>query len=156
MPSRGLTGRTCSEASNNAIARFDPFEFDDVDGKFDLIVDGLRVLCAPHPRAAAAAAVGSGSGSLHSDLRDNELTSFAIEDFLAQAMQLETLYAAANACALHAHRIIGAMARRLAGGNALYCGADTFNCEHTETLTIRSRATEMYASVAAAAAATHG
>ncbi len=118
--------------------------------------------CAPHthPRAAAAAAaVASGSGSLRSDLRDNELKEFAVEDFLAEALQLQTLYAVANACALRAHRTIGSMARRLAGGNALYCGAGTENCgwgDETETLTIRSRATEMYASVAASAAATHG
>ena len=114
--------------------------------------------CAPHthPRAAALAAVASGSGSLHSDLRDNELKEFFVKDLLTQALQLETLYAAANACALHAHRMIGAMARRLAGGNALFCGTTTGNCGYTETLTIRSRATEMYASVAAAAAATHG
>ena len=59
--------------------------------------------CAPHthPRAAAAAAVASGSGSLHSDLRDNKLEEFAVKDFLAQALQLETLYAAADTCALH-------------------------------------------------------
>ena len=114
--------------------------------------------CAPHthPCLAAAAAVASGSGSLHSDLRDNELKEFAVEDFPAQALQLETLYAAANACALRARRMIGFMARRLAGGNALYCGTNTSNCGYTETLTIRSRATEMYASVAASAAAIHG
>ena len=113
--------------------------------------------CAPHasPRAAAAA-VGSGSGSLRSDLRDNELKEFAVEAFLAQALQLETLYAAANACALHAHRTIGSMARRLASGNALFCGTNSFNCMGSETLTIRSRSTEMYASVAAGTAATHG
>ncbi len=52
--------------------------------------------------------------------------------------------------------MIGSTARRLAGGNALYCGTNTANCMFTETLTIRSRATEMYASVAAGAAATHG
>ncbi len=63
VPSRGLTWRTCSEASNNAIARFDPFKFDVDDQNFYLIVDGLRVLCAPHPRAAAAAAVAVASGS---------------------------------------------------------------------------------------------
>ncbi len=79
-----------------------------------------------------------------------------LEPFLDQASQLETLYAAANACALHAHRTIGSMARRLAGGNALYCGKNTFNCKYSETLTIQSRATKMYASVAASAAATHG
>ncbi len=124
----------------------------------NLIVDGLRVLCAPHPRLAAAVAVGSGSGSLHSDLRDNKLEFFELDYFLAQALQLQTLYAAANACALRAHRTIGFMARRLAGGNALYCGAGTDNCgaSDEETLTIRSRATEMYASVAAGAAATPG
>ena len=55
---------------------------------------------------AAAAAVASGSGSLHSDLRDNELESFELEKFLAEALQLTTLYAAANACALRAHRTI--------------------------------------------------
>ncbi len=118
--------------------------------------------CAPHthPRAAAAA-VASGSGSLHSDLRDNKLDSFKLEDFLAQALRLTTLYAAANACALRAHRMIGSMARRLAGGNALYCGADTFNCGYTvtgmadETLTIESRATEMYAAVSDSTAASH-
>ncbi len=108
------------------------------------------------PRAAAAAAVASGSGSLRSDLRNNELKEFSVEDFLAEALQLETLYAAANACALRARRTIGFMARRLAGGNALYCGAGTGNCGGDETLTIRSRATEMYASVTASAAATHG
>ena len=114
--------------------------------------------CAPHthPRAAAAAAVASGSGSLHRDLRDNELKEFTVESFLAQALQLQTLYAAANACALRARRTIGSMARRLAGGNALYCRTNSFNCVLSETLRIRSRATEMYASVAAAAAATHG
>ncbi len=116
--------------------------------------------CAPHTHpcaTAAAAAVASGSGSLHSDLRDNALEFFQLEDFLAQALQLQTLYAAANACALRAHRMIGSMARRLAGGNALYCGTATNNCGlGDETLTIRSRATEMYASVAAGAAATHG
>ncbi len=117
--------------------------------------------CAPHthPRAAAAAAaaaVASGSGSLHSDLRNNELKEFWVEEFLARAMQLETLYAAANACTLRTHRMIGSMARRLAGGNALYCGKNTFNCKYSETLTIWSRATKMYASVAASAAATHG
>ncbi len=110
--------------------------------------------CAPHTHtrlAAAAAAVASGSGSLHSDLRDNELKAFLVEDFLAQALQLETLYAAANACALGAHRMIGSMARRLAGGNALYCGERSFNCGYDatgrgdETLTIESRAIEMYA-----------
>ena len=113
--------------------------------------------CAPHasPRAAAAA-VGSGSGSLRSDLRDNKLKVFAVENFLAQALQLETLYTAANACALRAHRTIGSVARRLAGGNALYCGIIAVNCGWDETLTIRSRATEMYVSVAASAAATHG
>ncbi len=106
-------------------------------------------------RATAAAAVASGSGSLHSDLRDNALKDFELEFFLAEALQLTTLYAAANACALHAHRMIGSMARRLVGGNALYCGTRTGNCKLSETLTIRSRATEMYASVAASAAATH-
>ena len=107
-------------------------------------------MSAPHtPAPAAAAAVASGSGSLHSDLRDNELESFELEEFLAKALQLETLYAAANACALHARRTIGFMARRLAGGNALYCGTNTGNCGYTatgmgdETLTIESRATEM-------------
>ncbi len=108
------------------------------------------------PAPAAAAAVASGSGSLHSDLRDNELKEFWVEDFLAEALQLETLYAAANAGALRAHRMIGFMARRLASGNALYCSTNTGNCWGAETLTIRSRATEMYASVAASAAATHG
>ncbi len=118
--------------------------------------------CAPQASPhAAAAAVGSGSGSLRSDLRDNKLESFPLEDFLAIALQLETLYAAANACALRAHRMIRSMARRLVGGNALRCG-NTGNCDtpgtgrDDETLTIRSRATEMYASVAASAAATHG
>jgi hypothetical protein len=115
--------------------------------------------CAPHTHpcaTAAAAAVASGSGSLHSDLRDNKLKFFMLEDFLDQALQLQTLYAAANACALRAHRTIGSMARRLVGGNALYC-ENTFNCGFgDETLTIRSRATEMYASVAAGTAATHG
>ncbi len=98
---------------------------------------------------AAVAAVASGSGSLHSDLRDNELEEFRVQDFLADALQLQTLYAAANACALRAHRMIGFMARRLAGGNALYCGKTSRNCDYSETLTIRSRATEMYASVVA-------
>ncbi len=144
-----MTWRTCSEASNNAIESFYPFD----GGSFKLITDGLRVLCVPHPRASAAAAVASGSGSLHSDLRDNKLKSFEIEDFLAQALQLQTLYAAANACALRAHRTIGFMARRLAGGNALYCGAGSRNCKYAETLTIRSRAMEMYASVSAGTAA---
>ncbi len=140
----------CSEASNNSIAGFDPFTTYDSENNRYLITDGLRVLCAPHPRAAAAAAaVASGSGSLHSDLRDNELKSFELEGFLAKALQLETLYAAANACALRAHRTIGSMARRRAGGNALYCGTTSGNCGGDETLTIRSRATEMYALVAA-------
>ncbi len=113
--------------------------------------------CAPHThtRAAAAAAVASGF-SLHSDLRDNKLKEFDIADFLAKALQLETLYAADTACALRAHRTIGSMARRRAGGNAFYCRTNTSNCGYTETLTIRSRATEMYASVAASAAAIHG
>ncbi len=84
------------------------------------------------------------------------MKEFAVEDFLAQALQLQTLYAAANAGALRAHRTIGFMARRFAGGNALYCGTNTSNCGYTETLTIRSRAKEMYASVAAGAAARHG
>jgi hypothetical protein len=113
--------------------------------------------CAPQASPhAAAAAVASGSGSLHSDLRDNKLEEFAVKDFLAQALQLETLYAAANACTLRTYRMIGSMVRRLAGGNALFCGKNTYNCGRDETLTIRSRATEMYASVAASAAATHG
>ncbi len=103
VPSRGLTWRTCSEASNNSITKFRPFTYDYVFGP-NLMTDGLRVLCAPHPRAAAAATVASGSGSLHSDLRDNALEEFAVEDFLAQALQLKTLYAAANAC--RAHRMI--------------------------------------------------
>ncbi len=114
----GLTWHTCSEASNNAIAGFEPFTRDSYSS--NLTVDGLRVLCAPHPRAAAAAAVASGSGSLHSDLRDNELKEFAVEEFLAQALQLETLYAAANACALHAHRMIG---RRAGSPAATRCTA---------------------------------
>jgi hypothetical protein len=101
------------------------------------------------PTLPRAAAVASGSGSLRSDLRDNKLKMLPVENILAEALQLETLYAAANACALRAHRTIGFMARRLAGGNALYCGTDTPNCFFDETLTIRSRATEMYASVAA-------
>jgi hypothetical protein len=155
MPSCCLTWRTCSEASNNSIAGFDPFGIVEGNGN-QLRADGLRVLCAPHPRAAAAAAaaVASGSGSLHSDLRDNKLKEFALEFFLAEALQLKTLYAAANAC--RAHRMIGFMTRRLASGNALYCGTYMGNCGGDETLTIRSRATEMYASVAASAAATHG
>ena len=150
-----MTWRTCSEASNNSITNFYPFKG---DGSGDLVCEGLRVLCAPRfPCAtAAAAAVGSGSGSLRSDLRDNALKEFWVEDFLAEALQLETLYAAANACAVRAHRMIGSTAHRLAGGNALYCGTNTSNCGYTETLTIRSRATEMYALVAAGAAATHG
>jgi hypothetical protein len=112
-----------------------------------------------HPRAAAAAAVASGF-SLHSDLRDNKLESFELENFLAQALQLKTLYAAANAC--RAHRMIGFMARRLAGGNALYCGsALPPNCGYDatgmgdETLTIESRATEMYAPVSDSTATSH-
>jgi hypothetical protein len=121
--------------------------------------------CAPHTHtraAAAAAVVASGSGSLHSDLRDNELKELRVQEFLAEALQLETLYTAANACALRARRMIGSMARRLAGGNTLYCGTNTSNCGRDirgmgdETLTIRSRATEMYVSVAARAAATNG
>jgi hypothetical protein len=155
VPSLGLTWLTCSEASNNSIAGFDPFG--GVHGNFGGVhgngFDGLRVLCAPHPCAAAAAAVASGS-SLHSDLRDNELKELPVEDFLEKALQLETLYAAANAC--RAHRTIGFMARRLAGGNALYCGTNTVTCGVDETLTIRSRATRMYAPVSAGAAATHG
>ncbi len=83
----------CSEASNNSITSF---------SQWWPIVDGLRVLCAPHTRATAAAAVASGSGSLRSDLRDNGLKSFDLEWFLAGALQLQTLYAAANACALRA------------------------------------------------------
>jgi hypothetical protein len=147
--------RTCREASNNSIAGFDPFTYDSENNRY-LITDGLRVLCAPQTRvAAAAAAVASGSGSLHSDLRDNELEYFSLESFLAEALQLETLYAAANACALRAHRMIGFMARRLASGNALYCATNSWNCMLSETLTIRSRATEMYASVAAGATTTH-
>ncbi len=47
----------------------------------------------------------------------------------------------------------GRWACRLVGGNELYCGTDTRNCLYTETLTIRSRATEMYASVSAGTAA---
>jgi hypothetical protein len=39
----------CSEASNNAIESFDPFASDPY-GFSNLIVDGLRVLCAPHLR----------------------------------------------------------------------------------------------------------
>ncbi len=153
MPSRGLTWGACSEASNNSIASFNYYQWVQ-------ITDGLRVLCAPHPHAAAAAAVASGSGSLHSDLRDNKLKEFKLEEFLAKALQLTTLYAAANACALRAHRMIGFMARRLAGGNALYCGADTDNCGPPggmgdETLTIESRATEMYAPVSDSTAAAH-
>ena len=109
----GFTWRTCSEASNNAIAGFRT-------DNANLIVDGLRVLCAPQPRAAAAAAVASGSGSLHSDLRDNKLKEFEVEEFLAKALQLETLYAAANACALHAHRMIG---RRAGSPAATRCTA---------------------------------
>ena len=80
--------------------------------------------CAPRPThtfaPAAAAAVASGSGSLHSDLRDNKLKEFEVEEFLAKALQLETLYAAANACALHAHRIIG---RRAGSPAATRCTA---------------------------------
>jgi hypothetical protein len=112
--------------------------------------------CAPHthPHAAAASAVASGF-SLHSDLRDNELKEFSITDFLARALQLQTLYAAANASALRARRTFGSMAHRRAGGNALYCRTNSFNCQLSETLRIRSRATEMYASVAASPAATH-
>jgi hypothetical protein len=47
----------------------------------------------------------------------------------------------------------GRRACRLVGGNELYCGTNTANCEGDETLTIRSRATEMYASVSAGTAA---
>jgi hypothetical protein len=152
-----LALRTCREASNNSIVDFYPFGYVDGNRNWGLLVDGLRVLCAPHPRVAAAAAVASGSGSLHSDLRNNKLKEFNVEGFLAEALQLQTLYAAANACALRAHRMIGSMARRLAGGNALSCGAGTNNCGWgDETLTIRSPATEMYASVAAGAAASQG
>jgi hypothetical protein len=90
-------------------------------------------------------------------LRDNELKEFVfLPEFLAKALQLETLYAAANACALRAHRMIRSMARRLVGGNALYCSENTLTCGQGQTLTIRSRATEMYASVADRAAVTHG
>ncbi len=110
----------------------------------------------PTPLFGSGGGFASGCGSLRSDLRDNELKEFRVEDFLAEALQLTTLYAAANAGALRAHRMIGSMARRLAGGNALYCGTGTENCGWgDETLAIRSRATEMYASVAAGAAATH-
>ena len=116
--------------------------------------------CAPHThtRAAAAAAVASGF-SLHSDLRDNKLKEFDIADFLAKALQLETLYAADTACALRAHRTIGSMARRLVGGNALYCARSTNNCQGDETqgdetLLVKSRATEMYAPVSAGTTAT--
>ncbi len=41
--------------------------------------------------------------------------------------------------------LIGFMARRLAGGNALDCGTNTANCEYSEKLTIKSKATKMYA-----------
>ena len=60
MPSGGLTWRTCSEASNNNITTFDPFG--DSMG-YNLIFEGLRVLCAPRSLAAAPTAVASGSGS---------------------------------------------------------------------------------------------
>ncbi len=71
--------------------------------------------CAPQASPhAAAAAVGSGSGSLRSDLRDNALKSFGVddnymlEDFLKKALQLEKLYAAAQCVC----------ARRMVGGRA--------------------------------------
>jgi hypothetical protein len=50
----------------------------------------------PLAGAAAAAAVASGSGWLRSDLRDNLLKVFEVEEFLAQALQLEKLYAVAG------------------------------------------------------------
>ncbi len=73
-----------------------------------------------------------------------------LEDFLKQALQLEKLYAAAHCeCAPRD----GRRACRLVGGNELSCGTDTRNCGYTETLTIRSRVSEMYASVSAGTAA---
>ncbi len=53
------------------------------------------------PRAAAVAAVASGSGSLRSDLRDNELKALPVYTILAQALQLQTLYAASHEHCVH-------------------------------------------------------
>ncbi len=56
VPSRGLTWRTCSEASNNAIEFFDPFALQTTNDYEFFEVNGLRVLCAPTPL------FGGGSG----------------------------------------------------------------------------------------------
>jgi hypothetical protein len=70
--------------------------------------------CAPRAASRRQRRLRAARARLRRDLRDNALESFGLEDFLAQALQLERLYAAARCiCAVRTlDDLPGVQARR--------------------------------------------